>query len=391
MASHSVLIAASDIAAFADRCRQEGRFALDFEFLWERTYRPIPCLAQLAVADDVAIVDPIGGAPLDALVALVDDPDVETIMHAPSADLTLMAVNFGTQPRNVIDVQLIAGFVGLGAGQSLSTLLDRALGVKLTKVESYSDWSRRPLTAAQLAYAADDVAHLVQLRDELCRRATDLGRDAWVAEEHRLRYGPDARFVTDPAEAWRRLKGQGRLTARERAVLVEVAAWREAEALRRDRPPAWILQDRLAIDVAKRKPLSRDELGRVRGLDERMRDREAASLLEAVRRGLDRPELPLPQTIRPELAQRLGILGALGQLLVGVRADAAQLAAPLLATRDEIESFVASRLRGEVDGHPLATGWRKELAGDALAALADGRLALAPTADPPYLAEIDRS
>lgn len=391
MASHPVLTAAPDIAAFAERCRQAGRFALDFEFLWERTYRPIPCLVQLAADGEVAIVDPVAGAPLDAVVSLVEDPAIETIMHAPSADLTLMALNFAARPRNVRDVQLIAGFVGLGAGQSLATLLDRVLGVRLTKVESYSDWSRRPLTDGQLLYAVDDVAHLAALYDELERRAAALGRDGWVAEEHRLRYGPDARYVTDPADAWRRVKGQGRLTARERAVLVEVAAWREAEALRRDRPPAWILQDRLALDVAKRKPRSRDELGRVRGLDDRMRDREAQALLDAVGRGIDAPEIPLPQAVNPELAQRLGVLGSLGQLIVGVRAEAAQLAAPLLATRDEIEAFLASRIRGEADGHPLATGWRKELAGDALAALAEGRLAIAPTDRPPYLAEIDRS
>lgn len=390
MASDALITDHSGVAEVVRRCREAGRFALDFEFLWERTYRPIACLAQVATADSVALIDPTAGAPLEPLVALVEDEAVETIMHAPSADLTLMALHFGVVPRGLIDVQLTAGFVGLGAGQSLGTLLDRALGIHLAKAESYSDWTRRPLNTAQLEYAADDVRHLLALRDRLEARARELGRWEWVLEEHRLRYGPDAKFVTEPDEAWRKLKGQGRLSGRERAVLREVAAWREREALRRDRPPSWILQDRLALDIAKRKPRDRQGLGRVRGLEEKMRDREAQELLDAVTRGLEAPTMDAPQPMRTDLAQRVGVLGSLGQLVVGIRADAVGLAAPLIATRDEIESFLAARLNGDGREHALAHGWRKELAGDVLAALADGRLAIAPSSEPPYLVEIDR-
>ena len=390
MSSDALITDRAGVDAAVGDCRQAGRFALDFEFLWERTYKPIACLAQVATETSVWLIDPIAGAPLEPLVALVEDDTVETVMHAPSADLTLLALHFGVVPRAIVDVQLAAGFVGLGAGQSLGTLLDRALDLHLAKAESYSDWSRRPLNDSQLDYAADDVRHLLALRDQLEDRATELGRWDWVVEEHRLRYGPDARFVTEPGEAWRKLKGQGRLSPRERTILREVAGWREREALRRDRPPAWILADRLALDIAKRKPTNREGLSRVRGLDEKMRDREADELLEAVARGVAAPVLELPQPMRSDLAQRLAVLGALGQLLVGVRADAAGLAAPLIATRDDVESFVSARLNGNGASHPLGSGWRKELAGDALAALAEGRLAVAPSPDPPYLVELDR-
>jgi len=377
------------VVELAGRCRDAGRFSLDFEFLWERTYLPVTCLAQVSTDDEIALIDPIDGAPLEEIVALVEDPDVQTVMHAPSADLTLLALHFGVRPQRLVDVQLVAGFVGLGAGQSLATLLDRVLGVRLAKAESYSDWSRRPLSDEQLAYAADDVRHLLPLTDRLAERVAALGREEWVAEEHRLRYGPDARFFTDPREAWRKIKGQGRLNGRERAVLREVAAWREQEARRRDRPPAWILQDRLALDIAKRKPATRAELGRVRGLDDRMRDGEAGAVLAAVSAGLDAPEVHLPQSISPEIAARLSVLGTLGQLVVGVRAEAANLAAPLLATRDEVEAFLAARLGGDGDLHPLGSGWRRDIAGDALTALAAGRLAVAPSPRHPYLVEFD--
>jgi ribonuclease D len=169
-----------------------------------------------------------------------------------------------------------------------------------------------------------------------------------------------------------------------------VGAWREREAQRRDRPPAWIMQDRLALDVARRKPADESGLTRVRGLTERIRDREARELLDAVRRGAGGSPIEIGRQIRPDLAARISVLAALGQLIVGVRADAAELAAPLLATRDEIETYLAACIQGNGADFPLAAGWRRELAGDALTRLAAGHLALAPTATPPYLEEIEQ-
>lgn len=380
----------AEVEELARQARGAGRFALDFEFLWERTYRPIPCLAQVSVENEVTLIDPVEGAPLEPIAELVADPDVETIMHAPSADLTLLALHFGTRPERVTDVQLAAGFVGIGAGQSLATLLERTLQIRIEKTEGFSDWSARPLNDAQLRYAANDVLHLLPLHDELKRRVAERQRDPWVREEHERRYGPSARFVTEPMDAWRRIKGQGTLNPTDRAVLREVGAWRELEAMRRDRPPAWIMQDRLALDVAKRKPTDQSGLARVRGLTDRIRDREARELLDAVGRGVAGTPIELGRQIRPDLAARISVLASLGQLIVGVRAEAAELAAPLLATREEIETYLAACIQGNGDDFPLAGGWRRELAGEALSRLAAGQLALGPTTTPPYLEEIDQ-
>ncbi len=224
----------------------------------------------------------------------------------------------------------------------------------------------------------------------MTRRVAERRRGDWVQEEHERRYGPDARFVTEPMDAWRKIKGHGSLTSRDRAVLREVGAWRELEAQRRDRPPAWIMQDRLALDVARRKPSDGSGLARVRGLTERIREREIGELLEAVRRGVEEAPIELGRQMRPDLAARVSVLATLGQLIVGVRADAAELAAPLLATRDEIEAYLAACIQGNGADFPLAGGWRRELAGEALERLAAGRLALTPTSTPPYLEEIDQ-
>jgi ribonuclease D len=381
---------AAGVDAVVAEARAEGRAAIDLEFLWERTYAPVACLAQIATPAGVHIIDPIEGAPLRPVADLVADPAVETVMHAPSADLTLLGLAFGTRPENFVDVQVLAGFVGLGAGQGLATLLERVLGVRLDKGERYTDWSRRPLSAAQLEYGAADVADLLPLADELTRRARELGRLDWVAEEHRRRYGPGARLVPDPETAWRRVKGGGRLNARDRAVLVSIAAWREREAARRDKPASWIIPDRTVVELAHRRPADRAALQRERGLPSRVQGVEAESLLAAIRAGEAADPVASDPPPSPEVQQRLEVLAPLGAVLVAARASGVGLAPSLLATRDDIASFLAAVLQGDGAERQLGAGWRRELVGEALIELAEGRLALG--ADPlrPYLAEIRR-
>lgn len=368
---------------------EHGRIALDFEFLWERTYAPIACLAQVAIDGRVHLIDPIEGAPLGPLAALVADPDVDVVMHAPSSDLTLLGMQFDTRPASILDVQLAAGFVGIGAGQGLGVLLERGLKVKLDKGEQYTDWSRRPLSERQLAYAAADVAHLVALADELLARAERLGRTDWIAEEMARRYGPRSRWVPDPDEVWRRVKGQGKLSPSDRAVLRELAGWREREAARRDRPTAWIVPDRTLLEIARRRPKTISQLSAERGLPERMRQSDLEGILAAVQAGASAPPIHLPAAPPPELQARMDTLGPLGQILVTARAADADVAPSLVATRDEIENYLWGQVGArDASDSPLASGWRHEIAGRPLTDLAAGRIALAPAATRPFLREI---
>ncbi|MFP5452204.1 MAG: ribonuclease D [Thermoleophilia bacterium] len=390
MASEQPIRDAAGVADLADRARQAGRMALDFEFLWERTYAPVPCLAQVNIEGRVSLVDPIEGAPLGPIAELVSDEEVTVVMHAPSADLTLMALATDVAPRALQDVQITAGFVGLGAGQGLAALLDRVLRVQLDKGERYTDWSRRPLSAGQSEYAAADVAHLLALADELNERAESLGRADWVAEEHQRRYGPAARFTTAPEEAWRKVKGQGKLNGRDRAVLAGLAAWREREARRVDRPTAWVMPDRTLVELARRRPGTRRALEAERGVPERLRDTEADAILAAILAGQEADPISMPSGASPDLQNRAEVLAPLASAVVAARAEAAGLAPSLLATRDDISRYLVSTMQGEANGHPLAQGWRHEIAGAALADLVAGRLAVAAHPTRPYLIEIPR-
>lgn len=390
MSPRTPITDAAGVEAVVAEARDEGRAAIDLEFLWERTYAPVACLAQVATTRGVHLIDPIEGAPLRPVADLVADPEVAVVMHAPSADLTLLGLAFDTRPRALTDVQVLAGFVGLGAGQGLATLLDRVLGVRLDKAERYTDWSRRPLSAAQLSYAAGDVENLLRLADELTERARDMGRLDWVAEEHERRYGPGARLVPDPESAWRRVKGGGRLSPRDRAVLQAVAAWREREAARRDKPASWVVPDRTLVEIAHRRPADRAALGRERGLPTRIQGADADSLLAAIREGAAAPPVASRAAPPPEVQQRLEVLAPLGAVLVAARAAAAGLASSLLATRDEIAAFLAAVVEGDGADEQLGSGWRRELVGDALIDLAEGRLALAAEPERPYLVELPR-
>jgi ribonuclease D len=379
------------VAAVVAAAHEHGRIALDFEFLWERTYAPMACLAQVAIDGRVHLIDPVEGAPLAPIAALVADPDVDVVMHAPSSDLTLLGMQFGTRPHRVMDVQLAAGFIGIGAGQGLGVLLERGLKVKLDKGEQYTDWSRRPLTERQLTYAAADVAHLVALADEFLARADRLGRTSWIAEEMARRYGPDSRWVPEPTEVWRRVKGQGKLSPADRAILRALAAWREREAARRDRPTAWIVPDRTLLEVARRRPKTSGQLAGERGLPERMRQADLEGMLAAIDEGAAAEPIHLPAAPGTELQARMDTLGPLGQILVTARAAEADLAPSLVATRDEIETFLWGEIGArEVPDSPLAVGWRFEIAGKPLRDLADGRIALVPAATRPFLREIPR-
>jgi ribonuclease D len=381
---------AAEVEEIAERARSHGRFALDFEFMWERSYAPLPCLAQVATPDGIHLIDPMDGAPIDPIADLVADPEVTAVMHAPAADLTLMQIATGTRPDNLQDVQLMAGFVGLGAGQGLQALLERVLKVRLDKSERYTDWSRRPLRDAQLAYAAADVEHLLQLVDTLWDQIDALGRRDWVLEEHQRRYHPGSRWAPDPDASWRRVKGQGRLKPHERGRLKELAAWREREAAQLDKPTQWVVPDRTLIELARRRPETTKAVLSERGMPDRLKARHAEGILEALARSDEAAPITMPGSPPGEVQNRLAVLGPLGQVLVTALAAEADMAPSLVATRDEIHGFLASHITGDDREWALGEGWRYALAGEPLQDLADGRLSLSPSLTPPYLDLVEK-
>ncbi len=382
---------ASGVAVALAAARTAGSCALDTEFLWEKTYAPQLCLAQLAVGDQIWLIDPIAGAPLEPLGELISDPAVEKLMHAPSADLIAFGLHFGSVPANVFDTQIAAGFVGLTANASLERLLDAVLKVRLNHNETFSDWSRRPLKETQMLYAADDVRYLVPLVAELRASLAKRARGDWAQAEIERRFcNPDA-VGGDPDRAWRKVQRRGRLSPQAQAVLIDVAAWREQSARRRDQPSSWIMKDPTLVEIARAAPRTMEDLQQIRGIGKGLGERDGADLLEAVARGLERTpplaERSVPQTI----AKQVDAVATLAVPMARIRCIDADLAPELVANRESLDRFLEAVVAGEdLAALPLGQGWRKELLGDDLVRLVAGEVSLSLNQTAPFLRIEDR-
>jgi ribonuclease D len=283
----------------------------------------------------------------------------------------------------VFDTQLAAGFVGHGISMAYDRLVERVLGVSLQHNETFSDWSRRPLTEPQIAYAADDVRYLFALADALLVKLDEMGRRSWAEDEIARRYGSSATIEPDPQRAYLKVSRRGRLSGRQLAQLRAVAAWREEEARSRDLPPGWVLKDPSVVEVARRNPADATALAKLRGLGN-ITGSSAQRLLDALARASDSEPPQAARELPPGLARRVGAASALGAVLVRARCEGAHIAPELVATRAELESFVEAMASG-ADDHGLLTGWRRELVGAELRELVQGHVALALDPQAPYV------
>jgi ribonuclease D len=370
-------------AALAADARAAGKLALDTEFVGEGRYRTLLCLIQLAVPlgdageKCIEVLDPLAadfdGAPLAAVLA---DPAVQIVVHAGRQDVALARRVLGTEVTNVFDTQVAAGFAGMGAQSSYESLLGDALGIRVAKSASFTRWDKRPLTAEQLHYAREDVEHLLELAAELERRLSERGRLQWAQEEcHALERASDAR---DPETIFARLPRVRGLSPSARPIARALVRWREQTAERQDRPVQSVLGDAALMEIAKRKPSTVGELEQIRGAGAANLRKRGEELLAAVRgaRKLAPEETPReerPPAPRPEDAPLI----ALGESLLRARAREAGLAYELLAARADLQAIVAAWRAGgdEADVRTLR-GWRRELAGEELLDLLDGRVSL---------------
>ncbi|MDE8347414.1 MAG: ribonuclease D, partial [Acidocella sp.] len=221
----------AELTALCARLATEAFVTVDTEFMRERTYYPELCLVQLAGATDVAVVDAqAAGIDLAPLGALLGAPDVVKVFHACRQDVEIFLLLFGAVPARLFDTQIAAMVAGFGDQVGYDALVQALTGGHIDKAHRFSDWSARPLTPAQLAYAAADVTHLRVVYERLIARLTTEGRLDWVAEEMAALAAPET-YRVDPGRAWERLKLRTG-NRRQLALVQAIAAWREREAQR---------------------------------------------------------------------------------------------------------------------------------------------------------------
>jgi ribonuclease D len=337
--------------------------AVDTEFIRERTYYPRGCLLQLAWGEQIACVDLLALGGIGALSWLFFDSQSLKVFHAARQDLELFYAMDGRVPSPVTDTQIAGALLGYPDQSGYATLVEATLGVQLDKQHARTDWSRRPLSDAQLQYAVDDVRYLLQMHRLLEQDLMSKGRQEWARDLYESLCQP-ALYAPDPGSAWRRVKNWAQLGGPPLARLQALAAWREDLAVERDRPRRWILSDEALIHLARHNPATTDAVGNS-GLPAAVVRRHAATIV-ALLATVDEDAAPVdvPNTDRLTRGQT-GLARRLAAQLDEVAEDQ-KVAAAVLATRSDLRDLV----RGRRDLAVL-TGWRLELVGRQLLGILD--------------------
>lgn len=363
------------LKALCARLREHERLAVDTEFMGEDSFHPRLEIIQVAAGDVAAIIDHQEVRRLDPFLDLLNDARLLKVVHAGRQDLEIFSVLSGAVPAPIFDTQIAAAMVGYGAQVGYGQLVQQIVGVVLDKSETFTNWAQRPLTPQQIAYALEDVRHLFSLYDHLHGKLKTLGRLEWVEEEFDRLLTLAGEESRDPRLRYQRIKGWEGLHPRARGILRELAAWREHEAKRRDRPRGRILRDEILVEVARRTPTTMLALGALRGIQPSQVEKYGEALVGAVKHGLDVAERDLPRVekrkrIDPETAGLADLLGT----ALKVRAVEASIAPQLLATSADLEVFALHRGKGPAEQLPLMQGWRRQLAGEHLVKVLNGRL-----------------
>jgi ribonuclease D len=360
------------LAALCERLRTEPFVTVDTEFMRERTYWPELCVVQLGGTQDVAVVDALApGLDLAPLGELLADPAVVKVFHAARQDVEIFLLKFGAAPTPLFDTQVAAMVAGFGDQVSYDALARALAGAHIDKAHRFSDWSARPLSAAQIAYAAADVTHLRRIYTGLVAKLEREGRTGWVAEEQAALTDP-ATYRPDPETAWERLRPR---TSNRRflGVLRAIAAWREREAQRINIPRQRLVKDETLLEIAATAPETPADLARARGISEGFaKGKSGASLLAAViaAKALPDSELPEPQRERSGPAPSPALV-ALLKVLLAAKSEEHSVAPRLIASSEELE-----RLAADEEEVPALHGWRREVFGEAALELKAGKLAL---------------
>src|SRR5918912_1866415 len=354
-----------ELAQACMRLAQHPFITVDTEFLRETTYYPKLCVAQLASPNEAVVIDALAAdMDLAPFFGLMGEAKVLKVFHAARQDIEICWHEAGLIPQPIVDTQVAAMVLGYGDAISYDQLVQRITGDSLDKSHRFTDWTRRPLTEAQLAYAISDVTHL---RDVYLKLSADLearGRSDWMREEMKVLTSPDT-YRFEPENAWERRKTRVR-KPRELAVLIEVAAWREQEAQSRDVPRSRVLKDDAVGDIATHAPTSLERLASLRSLPKGFdRSKWGTDIIAAVQRGLARDPASLPKIEKPRGSSNGAATVELLKVLLRMTSERHAVASKVIATVDDLDQIAADD-RADV---PALHGWRRELFGEAALSL----------------------
>jgi ribonuclease D len=369
-----LVTSSAELAAVCERLARHPFVTVDTEFLRETTFWPKLCVVQMAGPDEAAIIDAL--APdfdLSPFFQLMADERVVKVFHAARQDVEIAWNLAKLIPKPMFDTQVAAMVLGYGDSISYDQLVQRITGDAIDKSSRFTDWSRRPLSPAQVAYAISDVTHL---RDIYLKLKADLeakNRLDWVEDEMKILTSPET-YKQEPHNAWQRLKTRVR-KPKELAVLMEVAAWREREAQSRDLPRGRVLKDEVIAEIAHQQPKTPEALSHLRALPKGFeRSKAGEAIVEAVRAGLARDPKTLPRLIRDRpISNGVSATVELLKVLLRMISEQHGVASKVIATVDDLQKIALD----DAADVPALTGWRRAMFGEQALKLKRGELALA--------------
>jgi ribonuclease D len=365
-----VITTSKDLKKACEHLSRQLFVTVDTEFLRQTTYRPKLCLIQMAAEGMEIIVDPLGGVDLTPFYALMANGTVVKVFHAARQDIEIVHQEAGVIPRPLFDTQIAAMALGYGEAISYGTLVKKLLKRNHDKTYQAIDWCQRPLNARQLEYALGDVTYLREIYVKLKQRLHETGREPWLDEEVAVLTDPRT-YAFDPAEAWKRLKLGGK-SRQARAIIMELAAWRERTAQDENVPRGRIIKDEAIYEIAKHAPRSLDTLSRLRSVREVLKARGSA-IIDGVETALarDPSEVAVAAAHIDVPASASATVELLRVLLKAVSAEL-NIAPKLLASSEDLEKLAQS----DEPDVPALHGWRRQLFGEKALALKSGALAL---------------
>lgn len=344
--------------------------ALDTEFLRERTYYAKLCLIQVEAEEHRACIDPLAIGDLSSFFEILANPQVIKVLHAAHQDLEILMQLTGNVPTPIFDTQVAASVLGIGDQMGYARLIEQMLGVSLSKTQSRTDWSRRPLKPAQLEYAIDDVRYLAKVYPMMMQQLETQQRVTWLDNDFNKATDPNT-YAINERQRWKKIRGNQVLKRPQLAILRELAAWREERAEQSDRPRKWIISDDVLLDLARQQPSSSKQINEIRGINGERTNKYHSNWLELIQKGKNCPETEwpeLPRSKKPTPTQNTLI--DLLMIVIQIQAKKHNITPAVIATRKQVANMV------QAGKSKLSDDWRGKLVNQEFADIISGQLSI---------------
>lgn len=347
-----------DLQAYCDLIKSSRTLFVDTEFIREKTYAPILCLIQVATEDSLACIDPLNITNLEPFLDLIFNESITKVFHAARQDLEIFYNLRNTAPTPLFDTQIAATLLGHADQIGYGNLVNALLKVPLDKKYARTDWTQRPLSNEQLEYAINDVIYLREIYEIITQKLTDNNRIEWLKDDFDY-LSSDSTFQISPEKMWRKVKGHNKLSGLQRAVLQDLAAWREQKAVNSDKPRKWIVSDDVLLSLAQHQPDSNTTLSKIRGLTEGVIKKSGSTLIEIIKKSKQRPQESWPTLTKfaKTSVQQDALIDCM-MAIVRLCAAKENIATSMLCSRKDLEQWLLT-----LEPIALLTGWRNQIAG----------------------------